>query len=163
MRNDWNLYRYVSNQPTAAIDPLGLKKVCCTEGAEHLLKEAKKSAQRAKDLMTEGFFEIGPGAEVLAATYCGGQTGVMGIPTTSFHPPAKKLGPCEFACLRVHEGMHGWVCKQFGPIWVTTPAGGDMDEALAYMAGGVCLLKAANQGWIDPDEDFKQYGPLPKP
>lgn len=153
----------MSARPTVAYDHLGLKKVCCTEGTDALWKGAEKAAQRSKDLVSKGFFEVGPGAEVTASTMCMTDEGGKGTAIVDFFPLYYKKGPCEKECVKVHEGLHAWVCKDFGPVVLGAAGIGDLDEALAYMAEAVCLAKAANDGFIDADKEFSKYGPLPTP
>lgn len=144
MRAALNLYAYVDGRPIVAYDPFGLKKVCCTEGPSKLFAEPEEAAKKAKEFADKGFIEVDPGAEVVAATYCmGGEK--QGTAAVSFHPPFDKLGPCEKECVKGHEGVHVWVCKQFGPIVLGAAGVGAMDEAAGYMAEAACLATVCKQ------------------
>src|SRR5205814_1845855 len=83
--SDANVFRYVANRPLVFFDPLGLKKVCCTEGADKLWKDAEKAYKDSQDIMTKGYKEVAAGGAVVASTLCGGAPG-YGVPETIFYP-----------------------------------------------------------------------------
>jgi hypothetical protein len=59
-------------------------------------------ADRSKSSMTNSAFDVGPGAQVTAETFCGIGNNGKGAPGTDFLPPLKKLGLCGKFCVRVH-------------------------------------------------------------
>lgn len=163
LRPDVDLFKYARSSPVRWFDRLGLEVVCCSEGKERLLQGAASLKERADGLRSGRGFDLQAGGGPVATTFCGGAgMGQPGTPETFFDPTRYgRLGTCEKECSRVHEASHGQTCRKYGLMM--TDRAYDLDEALAYLREGICLLGAAEKGSVDVDKSFPELKPIPSP
>ena len=155
--SDWNLYRYAFGNPERFFDPKGLK-TCCTETSDYLIRLSQKLFKRSQDILAHRGIDLSGGGQVIAETFCGTGNNGKGVPMTDFQKAYKKLGKCEQFCVRAHEAVHGWICREFDMMSIDW----EHNEGLAYSVEARCLADGANNGYVD-EKGFSDYAPLPKP